>query len=121
MSSDLALTPLNWDLTVKDGKLKTIAKGPEIAQRVGIRLKRQQGEWFLDTSLGLPWYSGLLGSKDVATAQLLIRREIMTTDGVNTLPVFNAHWDSFQRSLSLFASIVTIYGTTETLSAVQGA
>jgi hypothetical protein len=44
----------------------------ELAQRLSLAIRIRAGEWFLDTSLGIPWFE-LLGNKG---AELKIQREI---------------------------------------------
>lgn len=44
----------------------------ELAQRLSLAIRTRAGEWFLDTSLGIPWFE-LLGNKG---AEIKIQREI---------------------------------------------
>ncbi|HEX3045399.1 MAG TPA: hypothetical protein VHY08_11640 [Bacillota bacterium] len=44
----------------------------ELAQRLGLAIRIRAGEWFLDRTLGIPWFE-LLGNKG---AELRIQREI---------------------------------------------
>lgn len=112
MSADFKLTQLQWDLSVVDGKLATVAESEEVMQRTRIRLQRDRGEWFLNTTVGLPWYgNGILGSKNPARSELLIRQEIMATVGVSAIVEFNPLWDDAARELALYAQITTTYGT----------
>ena len=85
MAWDLRLDPQTRDL--KPGLVTGVQ---EILQRLQTRLKRELGEWFLNTSAGLPWYqsgNGILGSKTAAkrTVDLLIRREVLGTEGVERI------------------------------------
>jgi hypothetical protein len=61
---DLMFDELN-NLVMVDGTA-------ELAQRLGLAIRIRAGEWFLDTSLGIPWFE-LLGNKG---AELKIKREI---------------------------------------------
>lgn len=51
--------PGPYDLALVNGDLPHVLKlvsGPElVVQRAARRLQRHLGEWFLDTSIGLPW------------------------------------------------------------------
>lgn len=83
MSWDWKLDPITRDLTTS-----FITSNDEVIQRVITRLKRELGEWFLDTDAGLPWYqngTGILGSRRYTEGfvKLLIRREVMKTEGVS--------------------------------------
>ena len=83
MAWDLKLDPATRDLAFG------IVTGPEeVLQRLVTRLNRELGEWFLNTSAGLPWYQsgeGLLGSRNKQVLDLLIRRETTSTDGVDRI------------------------------------
>ena len=56
MSADFLITS-DRDLTVTGGTLATAGSAAEVTQRVVTRLLRQLGEWFLNTTVGLPWYA----------------------------------------------------------------
>jgi hypothetical protein len=96
----------------------------EIIQRVTIRLWRHLGEWFLNTSAGLPWYRGpstvlagelteataIMGTRDFRYADIWIRNEIVETDGVVRLVDFNTYFETATREYSIRAQIATNYG-----------
>ena len=118
MAWDLALDPGRHDLT---GGIVTGAD--EILQRLKVRLWRHLGEWFLNTSGGLPWYDagseatagqGLLGSRDLRAAELLIRRETLETDGVLRIVRLNAVFTG--RAFSLFMEILVEGGALESFT-----
>ena len=69
---------------VRDGNSLVLATGQEeVAQRIEQRLKTWSGEWFLNTSLGIPYLTDVfLRSGDVGMVSSLIRRVIAETDGV---------------------------------------
>jgi hypothetical protein len=112
MSIDLLVNNLAWDLSVKGRKLQTVSKSEQVAQSVGIRLQRQLGEWFLNTTVGIPWYGagGILGSKNQNNAELLIRQEILGTPQVLSMPSFGASWNATSRTLSVGVQVKTTYG-----------
>lgn len=117
-----------WDLRIDHGKGDLVAGyaggQDEIVQRIHTRLRRHLGEWFVNTSCGLPWYAGpssvmpgrlspegaILGSRDFRYADLWIRNEIAETEGVIRVMDFNAHFDASTRVHSIRARIVTEFG-----------
>jgi hypothetical protein len=114
MSVDIAITQFNWDATINAaGQLVTAGSAAEVAQRVAIRLRRNLGEWFLNTTVGLPWYgdNGILGSNgaQVPAIGLLIRSTITQTAGVVSLASFQTVWSSQTRALTVYASIYTTF------------
>lgn len=107
MSWDLRLGS-NRDLTT--GRVKGVE---EIIQRLVTRLNRELGEWFLNTSAGLPWYQegkGLLGSRDKDKLILLVRRETLQTKGINRIVRFNSIFNSSIRQFSIYMFLVTEEG-----------
>lgn len=57
-----------------------------IAQRLTIRLRTFLGEWFLDETIGVPYFQEILGGKGVeGAASAIFRSVVESTDGINTL------------------------------------
>lgn len=87
---------MSWDLRL-DRTTRDLVAGystdeEEVLQRLLTRLNRELGEWFLETSAGLPWYQageGLLGSRNKFVLDMLIRREARETDGVDRILQMN--------------------------------
>ena len=84
-----------------------------VAQDAMTRLKLWRGQWFLDTTEGTPWIQEILGKHQGADA--VIRKRILETDGVQTLDDFEAILDPDTRTLTVSATISTIYGDTATI------
>lgn len=96
----------------------------EIVQRVQTRLYRHLGEWFVNTSAGLPWYRGpssimpgeltessaIMGTRNFRYADIWIRNEIAETNGVIKIVDFNTYFDTATRTYSIRAQIATEYG-----------
>ena len=117
---DFKLTSLVYDVSIVNGKLVLTDMSDEVAQNVRIRLQTYEGEWFLDTELGVPWFQQILGKKDTAVANLLIRQEISNTNGVSGIVSFNPLFNHLTRSLSIYSKIRTVYGTDESVSVSIG-
>ena len=104
---------MSWDIalnnrhTIKGG---IVTGDNEVLQRLWIRLNRELGEWFLNTEVGLPWYQngyGMLGSKPSRKndIDLLIRREINTTEGVNQILKYNTIYTTASREYAVYCLI----------------
>lgn len=84
----------------------------EVLQRVRTRLRREYGEWFLNTEEGIPWVgengNGILGSKYKRRDEvlLLIRRCITNTEGVKRIIKLNTTYQSGDRSVDIYALLV---------------
>lgn len=90
-----------------------LVNSPEaVAQAVLTRLRLLEGEWFLDTTAGMPWASAVLGKNTQSTADAAIRACILGTAGVTEITAYSSSIDSSTRKLSVAATITTLYGTT---------
>lgn len=87
-----------------------------IGQHVLIRLRTFQGEWFLDTLEGVPYFQQILGAKNgEAVALGLIRQRILDTPGVTSVASISVELDA-ARALQVSFTAMTDAGTI-TLSA----
>jgi hypothetical protein len=108
----------NHDMTFGGG-LRNIAGGAEgTAQRLRCRLLMIQGEWFLDTSAGVPWWQPegngvqpIMGaSRNLQYAEAVLKTAILGTDGVATLESFSMSFNGTTRNLTVSASGTTVDG-----------
>lgn len=86
---DLALDPATGDLAILGGRLRLTEPGAEsVAQKLRVRLRLFKGEWHLDASVGVPYYTDVLGRHSTAAVEALLRRAIVTCPGVKALESF---------------------------------
>lgn len=89
-----------------------VSGSDEVLQRIRTRLRREYGEWFLNTTEGLPWIgtngNGILGSKhyNIQNVLLLIRRCIQDTEGVKRVLVLNSTYKPGDRSCSIYCEVL---------------
>ena len=103
---------LNGDYTFGRASGNHIKDTPEtVAQAVRTRLGLIQGEWFLNTSLGTPYNSKILGAGMVATYDRAIQEVILKTRGVKSLVAYSSSIDPTTRAASVNCTIDTIYGS----------
>lgn len=77
------------DLSIEDNKLVLIEGIEEIAQILRQRLRVFKGDWFLDTSEGIPYYEEILKKNpSPVTVDSLFKNEILNTPGVVELLSF---------------------------------
>lgn len=81
-----------------------------VAQAVKTRLSLWSGEWFLDTTDGTAWPTGVLGRNTQATRDAVIRNRILTTPGVNVILSYSSSLDRATRTFNVSVSLDTIYG-----------
>lgn len=84
----LALDPTTGDLLLTAGRLTLVEGAAAIAQRLDGRLSLWAGEWFADTSLGVPFLTFLGVKGAAALAEASLRRAILSCPGVAALEMF---------------------------------
>ncbi len=97
----LAIDQATNDLfLVGDGNLATVTDAEAVGQHVRQRLSTFSGEWFLDTTAGVPWLDQILGKAyDPAFAESVVKAEILNTDGVTEITSFSVSFDKATRGL----------------------
>lgn len=96
----------NHDLVIKDFDLVLTTEQESVGQRIKQHLLTIKGEWFLDTELGVAWFSDILGQKtsEDAVRSLLIN-EILKVDGVDKIQDFAINFDEKTRKIAMKISI----------------
>ena len=85
-----------------DGSFKRVSGGAEIAQHVRTRLNVFLGEYFLDLSVGTPYYQELLVSPaNLVTVESILKARILSTPGVIELTAFNMQFNRQERILTV--------------------
>ncbi len=79
------------DLYLENGTVHlTRDLSEEVSQQLYIRLKTFLGEWFLDGTLGFPWFQSVLGIKvSTGIVAQLVRKVILGTPGVASIRSFS--------------------------------
>lgn len=96
------------------GKIKLSVATKTVEDRISTRLKTELGEWYLNNTLGVPWYttpaqSGILGGKMQADEiSAILRRQILSVDGVVRIETFDINFDNLHRNLSVRADVVVL-------------
>ena len=118
MAVQPALDAATWDIYLDaNGDLALVDDGEEVAQHVKQRLDFFQGEWFLDQSLGLPWFQEILNARrynnaisNRAYAESFIKAEILETPGVTRLVEFSFSSDEVNRAATFNFHFDTLWG-----------
>lgn len=105
------------DLDVSTGAFVTLT-GPEYAaQKIRQRFKLILGEWFLDTTKGVPWFQNvLIKNPNLELIKSLFRDEILNVPGIIGVKDIEAQFTPAARTLSL--AYVAVYQTGATLNEV---
>lgn len=92
-SNDLALTDFNF--VIIDGE-------ENVAQRVKTNLQVFLGEWFLDTTRGVPYYQTiLLKNPDSLLVEFELKKTITDTDSIARLKEFTMDFNNSLRELTV--------------------
>lgn len=103
----------NGDSTFGSGFTAFLVDSPDaVAQAVLTRLKLLQGEWFLDTTVGVPYATQILGTGTQATRDVTIQSAILNTTGVKSILQYSSTVNTTTRAFTINATIDTIYGQT---------
>lgn len=89
MNIDFALND-NGDLDFSNGSFNTVSGSDKVIQKLIIRLRFVKGEWFLDTTQGMPYYQDIfLKGTDVGAVESAFKVAIINTEGVDRLLSFD--------------------------------
>lgn len=112
MSFDLLLDQQTNDLVIKDRDLQfTKTKEEEIVQRVGMKLRTFQGEWFLDTTYGIPYLQQIISrARRPQEVDAIFISEIRNIEGVNRIIDYKSNFDRTTRLYEINLNIATDFG-----------
>ena len=104
---DLLLDPLTHDLVFVNGQATvTYSQSEIVAQRLKITLFTFLGEWFLDTTIGVPYFQQVLGKGRSKSAVDVIFQSIIAADpGVIEIKEFSSTLDSAARGYEMTFSV----------------
>lgn len=109
--ADLRLDDTTGDLQI-DGDALTLTTGATaIKQHIKQRLRLVQGEYFLDTGRGVPYYQNILLKRpNPSIVDGVLKSVILGTPGLVELLTFVLDYDAGLRKLSLSFTARTIDG-----------
>ena len=108
----------NGDYVLGHGTTDFLQNTPQaVAQSVMTRLALWQGQWFIDTDEGTPWFQGILGKGDFAES--LVKERILTTQGVLSISEFESILNPDTRSMTITVTIETEYGSANLGTTIQ--
>jgi|JI10StandDraft_1071094.scaffolds.fasta_scaffold310486_2 hypothetical protein len=89
------------DLSIEQGDFVLCPTDSDaLAQTISTRLKILAGEWFLDESLGIPYFTGIFGQKrNERFIRQVVLPEIQTIPGISSINDFQI--EEFGRTLRL--------------------
>lgn len=111
MAEDIAMNVNTNDLIVKDGDLMLIDNAERVAQQILITLRFWYGEWFLNTTEGVPYLEYILvKNPNLAHVRQVLTEAIESVPGVVSLDSMDFEYDRQGRTLAVDYSATTDYG-----------
>ena len=108
---DIKLVPDGSDILIENNTLKYVVDQEEIRQALIERLKLFKGEWFLNTSIGVPYFQEIIGkNRNINSIATIFKNVILQTVGVIKLIEFELSLNDKTRELSLSFGVNTISG-----------
>jgi hypothetical protein len=109
----------NGDMTFGRGSGNFLIDSPAaVGQCAQTRLLLKQGEWWLDTTAGLPWDTKVLGYRTSSTRDNAIKTIILGTPGVTAIQSYSSAFDANTREFTVATTIATQYGVTTVTTTV---
>jgi len=110
MSFNLGLDTNTRDLKLTPGKNLSIVESPEnVAQQIECRLETFRGEWFLDNTLGVPFFAQvLLKTNDKARLGAVFKAEILKLSEVIRIEQLESNIDKSTRTYNITKLVVKV-------------
>lgn len=100
--SDLALNETTWDLEIENGDLVLLSQDEAIKQLLRQRLGLFLGEWFLDSSKGIPYFQSIfIKGAQLPILDALFKQVILETPGIVELQRFVLDFDQQERTFAI--------------------
>ena len=81
-----------------------------VGQAIMVRFGLWQGEWFLDTTIGMPWNTQVLGKNTQPLYDAAIIQRILDAPGVAGIADYQSSLDTAKRILTASATVTTQFG-----------
>lgn len=111
MAVDLAMDINTNDLVLRDGDLMIIDNAERVAQQILISLRFWYGEWFLNTTEGVPYLEYILvKNPNIAHVRQVLTEQIEAVPGVQSVDSMSIDFDQQGRTLAVDYAATTDYG-----------
>lgn len=118
---DLLMAGQSNDLVIQNGDLVLVHNDSAIRQAVQQNLQTFLGEWFLDTTQGVPWLQSILVQHpNLDVIQSVLQEAILSTPGILSLTAFNFSFDNGKRTLTIQFQAISTNGQTIDLETSVG-
>lgn len=99
----------NDDYVFGQGPSEFLVDSPQaVLQAIRTRFRLFEGEFFIDTSAGTPWFTDILGENTQPLYDAAIQERILATIGVASLSEYASVLNKDSRGLSVQARVVPV-------------
>lgn len=110
----------NFDMTFGSGLQNYAADAEAVAQNIRVKFQFLLGEWFLDTTYGIPYLQNfVVPPPDLAFVEATLKQAALEEFGVQEIDGFQISFDHSTRVCTVFVSVVTVYGTSVSIQVTQ--
>ena len=108
---DIALHANDHDILIKDGEFLLIDNAERVAQQIKVKLLTFLGEWFLDTTWGVPYIEYILVKQpNQELIKQILSEQISSVDDVKSLNALELDYQVKVRTLIINYEVSTEYG-----------
>lgn len=108
---DIALHANDHDILIKDGDFLLIDNAERVAQQIKVKLLTFLGEWFLDTTWGVPYLEYILVKQpNQELIKQILSEQISSVDDVKSLNALELDYQVKIRALIVNYEVSTEYG-----------
>lgn len=101
----------DYDIDITKGLMSLNTTYEALRQHLEVKFQIFLNEWFLDTTVGVPYFEEIfVKQSNFIVVQQILKEVISTTDGVNTITRFDFDYEPTSRLASLSFEVDTIYG-----------
>ena len=111
MSYDIGLDVKTWDIALQNNDFILIDNAERISQQIKISLQFWLGEWFLNSTLGVPYLERIcVKSPNIQHIRQIFRNTIQNVNGVTAVNALNLSVDASKRVLTVSYTATTTDG-----------
>ena len=99
------------DLVFTNNQLTFVDGADQVKQSIIQRFRTFAGEWFLDTSLGIPYFQNVLvKNPNLTLIESYFKNELWAVPGVLSIITFSLNFDPVARTISISCSVQSSAG-----------
>lgn len=80
-----------------------------VAQAIQTALELIQGEWFLDNTVGVPYFTQIFGYNTQSLYDSVIKQSILSVQGVQVIVAYSSNLNPVTRFLKITVTVTTIF------------